>query len=172
MPCTCLIKDSTSLNIPVEHYSQSLNNDIKGMKVGVIKELMSEGLSEDVQKAIKHIEEKTKDNTRAIFNVCMAYGGRQEIVDATKKMIAEIKEGKLKEEDIDDDLMYKYMYNELPPIDFLIRTSGEERLSGFLLWQSSYSELYFTDSLWPELRKVDFLRALRSYQERERRFGV
>ena len=84
-----------------------------------------------------------------------------------------MKDGKLDVEDINEDVVSKNLYTEgLDDPNLIIRTSGEERLSGFLLWQSSYSELYFCESLWPELRKVDFLRAIRSYQQRERRFGV
>ena len=130
-----------------------------------------EMLREDVQEAIKYIEDRTKDNTRAIFNVCMAYGGRQEIVDATKKILADVKAGNLKEEDIDDDLMYKYMYNELPPIDFLIRTSGEERLSNYMLYQMSYAEMYFPKIYFPDFNREEFEKAIDVFNTRERRFG-
>ena len=96
-----------------------------------------------------------------------------EIIDAIKKISKEVKEGKLDSDNIDEKMVSENLYTAgLDDPNLIIRTSGEERLSGFLLWQSSYSELYFCDSLWPELRKVDFLRALRSYQERERRFGI
>jgi tritrans,polycis-undecaprenyl-diphosphate synthase [geranylgeranyl-diphosphate specific] len=96
-----------------------------------------------------------------------------EIIDAIKKISKEVKEGKLDADKIDEKMVSENLYTAgLDDPNLIIRTSGEERLSGFLLWQSSYSELYFCDSLWPELRKVDFLRALRSYQERERRFGI
>ena len=96
-----------------------------------------------------------------------------EIIDAIKKISKEVKEGKLDLDNIDEKVVSENLYTAgLDDPNLIIRTSGEERLSGFLLWQSSYSELYFCDSLWPELRKVDFLRAVRSYQERERRFGI
>ena len=90
-----------------------------------------------------------------------------------KPTLEEIEKGLITVDDVDEDLISKNLYTAgLDDPNLIIRTSGEERLSGFLLWQSSYSELYFCESLWPELRKVDFLRAIRSYQERERRFGV
>jgi tritrans,polycis-undecaprenyl-diphosphate synthase [geranylgeranyl-diphosphate specific] len=96
-----------------------------------------------------------------------------EIVDAIKKIVQDVEMGKLDPEAIDEDIVNGNLYTAgLEDPNLIIRTSGEERLSGFLLWQSSYSELYFCDSLWPQLRKVDFLRALRSYQQRERRFGL
>ncbi len=96
-----------------------------------------------------------------------------EIVDAVKKIYQKIEAGELSIDDVDEKLINDNLYTEgLADPNLIIRTSGEERLSGFLLWQSSYSELYFCDSLWPELRKIDYLRAIRDYQARDRRFGV
>jgi len=130
-------------------------------------------LPENVKDAIKTAEESTSSYRERLVNVAIGYDGRMEIIDAIKKISTEFKEGKIGIEDINEDLVNKNLYTAgLEDPNLIIRTSGEERLSGFLLWQSSYSELYFCDSLWPELRKVDFLRALRSYQERERRFGI
>ena len=107
------------------------------------------------------------------LNLAIGYDGRLEIVDSVKKIIKDVEKGLITVDDVDEDLISKNLYTAgLDDPNLIIRTSGEERLSGFLLWQSSYSELYFCESLWPELRKVDFLRAIRSYQERERRFGV
>ena len=130
-------------------------------------------LPENVREAIRIAEEATSSYDKRIVNIAIGYDGRMEIIDAIKKISKEVKDGKLDCEDIDEDLVNRNLYTAgLEDPNLIIRTSGEERLSGFLLWQSSYSELYFCDSLWPELRKVDFLRALRSYQERERRFGI
>ncbi|MEN4017243.1 MAG: polyprenyl diphosphate synthase [Methanobacterium sp.] len=130
-------------------------------------------LPKNVREAIKVAEESTASYDKRIVNIAIGYDGRMEIIDAIKKISNEFKEGKINLEDINEDLVNKNLYTAgLEDPNLIIRTSGEERLSGFLLWQSSYSELYFCDSLWPELRKVDFLRALRSYQERERRFGI
>jgi tritrans,polycis-undecaprenyl-diphosphate synthase [geranylgeranyl-diphosphate specific] len=130
-------------------------------------------LPENVRNAIKIAEESTASYNKRLVNIAIGYDGRLEIVDAVKKIAIDVKSGKLNPEDINEDLINKNLYTEgLEDPNLIIRTSGEERLSGFLLWQSSYSELYFCDSLWPELRKVDFLRALRSYQQRERRYGI
>ena len=130
-------------------------------------------LPENVREALRTAEDATSSYDKRIVNIAIGYDGRMEIIDAIKKISKEIKDGKLDCEEIDEDLVNKNLYTAgLEDPNLIIRTSGEERLSGFLLWQSSYSELYFCDSLWPELRKVDFLRALRSYQERERRFGI
>ncbi|MEE0925047.1 MAG: polyprenyl diphosphate synthase, partial [Methanobrevibacter sp.] len=108
-----------------------------------------------------------------LFNLAIGYDGRLEIVDAVKKIYQKIEAGELSIDDVDEKLINDNLYTEgLADPNLIIRTSGEERLSGFLLWQSSYSELYFCDSLWPELRKIDYLRAIRDYQARDRRFGV
>ncbi len=129
-------------------------------------------LPEDVQEAIRYAEEKTKDFNNFFFNIAIAYGGREEIIKAIKEISQEVKEGKLDVEDIDEDVVRAHLYTaDLPDPDLILRTSGEERISNFLLWQSAYSEFYFTDIYWPTFRKIDFLRAIRSYQLRQRRFG-
>jgi tritrans,polycis-undecaprenyl-diphosphate synthase [geranylgeranyl-diphosphate specific] len=127
---------------------------------------------EEVREAIKDAEKSTEKYDKRLINIAMGYDGRIEIVDAFKKIAKKVEKGEITAEDINEDLINDNLYTAgLDDPNLIIRTSGEERLSGFLLWQSSYSELYFTDSLWPELRKVDFLRAIRSYTERKRRFG-
>lgn len=127
---------------------------------------------EDVRDAIKDAEKSTEKYDKRLINIAMGYDGRIEIVDAFRKIAQEVRDGKIDPEDIDENMINDNLYTAgLEDPNLVIRTSGEERLSGFLLWQSSYSELYFTDSLWPELRKVDFLRAIRSYTQRQRRFG-
>jgi tritrans,polycis-undecaprenyl-diphosphate synthase [geranylgeranyl-diphosphate specific] len=105
----------------------------------------------------------------------MAYGGRAEIVDATKKIATKVQNGELKPDKINEKLFEKYLYTAHMPkqdADLIIRTSGEERLSGFLSWQSAYSELCFVDVNWPDFRLIDLLRAVRTYQKRKRRFGA
>lgn len=127
---------------------------------------------EDVREAIEDAEKSTENYNKRLINIAMGYDGRVEIVDAFRKIAEKVKTGEINPEDIDEKMINDNLYTAgLEDPNLVIRTSGEERLSGFLLWQSSYSELYFTDSLWPELRKVDFLRAIRSYTERQRRFG-
>lgn len=129
-------------------------------------------LSEEMNREIDQVEALTRDNDRFILNIAISYGGRAEIVDAVKKIGCEIQKGNLSVDDIDEELFSRYLYTEgLPDPDLIIRTSGEERLSGFLLWQSAYSELYFTEVYWPAFRMIDFWRAIRIYQQRERRFG-
>ena len=111
--------------------------------------------------------EMTKDNTGGIFNICLNYGGRAEIVDATKKMINE----GINSNDITEDSFKKYLYQDLPDVDLLIRTSGEIRLSNFLLWQLSYAEFYFTPIKFPAFTRSDFDDAIIEYTRRDRRFG-
>lgn len=133
----------------------------------------TELLPDDVKEAIDEAEEATKNYNKRFLNLAIGYDGRLEIIDSFKKIIKDVQEGKITVDDVDEELVSKNLYTEgIDDPNLIIRTSGEERLSGFLLWQSSYSELYFCETLWPELRKVDFLRAIRSYQARERRFGV
>jgi tritrans,polycis-undecaprenyl-diphosphate synthase [geranylgeranyl-diphosphate specific] len=107
-----------------------------------------------------------------VFTVCLAYGGRQELVDAIKGILTDHHNGKISLEDISEELVSQYLYtNGIPDPDLVIRTSGEERVSNFLLWQLAYSELCFIDVHWPAFRKRDFLRTLRTYQGRQRRYG-
>ncbi len=149
------------------------NQKIHKNKVQVRAVGKLELLPEDVRDAIKKAEESTASYNLRRLNIAIGYDGRMEIVDAIKKIVNEVESGKLAVDDIDENIVNRNLYTAgVEDPNLIIRTSGEERLSGFLLWQSSYSELYFSNSLWPALRKVDLLRALRSYQERERRFGV
>ena len=131
-------------------------------------------LPKSTQEVIQRVEEATKMYHDRLLNVALAYGGRAEIVDATKKIAEEVKNGELKTEDINENIFEKYLYTAHMPkqdADLIIRTSGEERLSGFLSWQSAYSELCFVDVNWPDFRHIDLLRAVRTYQRRKRRFG-
>ncbi len=143
-------------------------NEVKVKVVG-----RTELLPESVRQAIKEAEEATAHYNKRLFNLAIGYDGRLEIIDSFKKIIKDVQDGKISIDEVDEDLVSKNLYTKgLADPNLIIRTSGEERLSGFLLWQSSYSELYFCETLWPELRKVDFIRAIRSYQARDRRFGV
>ncbi|GFP26339.1 undecaprenyl diphosphate synthase, partial [Candidatus Hakubella thermalkaliphila] len=114
----------------------------------------------------------TKDNNRLFLYLAVGYGGRDEIVDATRKIVDNVVAGKIHKEEIDKELFQRYLYAEdCPDPDLLIRTSGELRISNFLLWQAAYSELYFTETLWPDFDRVDFLKAIISFQRRRRRYG-
>ena len=112
---------------------------------------------------LNEIENETKNNSKAIFNICFDYSSRNEIIDAIKR-IKDIDE-------IDQETFNKYLYHDLPPIDFLIRTSGEMRLSDFMLWQSAYAELYFPETLFPDFNNEEFDKAIEIYNKRSRRYG-
>lgn len=163
-------------NLISKGLKELLNSDIiveKKVKVKVIGR--KEILPNHVREMVKEIEKKTKNfNARHLY-IAIGYGGREEIVDAVKSLVKDVIKGKIKPSEINEEILSKYMYTgdlPNPEPDLIIRTSGEERLSGFLLWQSAYSELYFCDVHWPSFRKIDFWRAIRSYQGRERRFGA
>jgi tritrans,polycis-undecaprenyl-diphosphate synthase [geranylgeranyl-diphosphate specific] len=125
---------------------------------------------EDVQTAMRQLSDATKTYNRHVVNFCMAYGGRHEIVDAARKMVDDVTTGRLKKEDINEQSMLNYLYSPDEP-DMIIRTGGEKRLSGFLLYASSYSELFFLEKTWPEFEKDDLIACLEEFKQRERRFG-
>ena len=112
----------------------------------------------------------TKEYDGYLINFAMAYGGRAEIIDATKKIAEKIKQGQLDINDINEEVFSKNLYTDSEP-DLIIRTSGEQRISGFLLWQGSYAEFHFSPKLWPEFEKEDLVKAIEDYNNRERRFG-
>lgn len=131
-------------------------------------------LPDDVIEAINYAENKTKNYSNYYVNVAIAYGGQQEIVEAVKKVALKVKNGELDIEEITAKVISENLYTShlpKPDPDLIIRTSGEERISNFLTWQSIYSELYFCDMYWPQFRKIDFLRAIRNYQQRKRKYG-
>ena len=146
-------------------------NEIHEENIKVVVSGRRDNLRPDVKEAIDYIVEKTKDNTKGIFNVCLNYGGQQEIVDGAKRMAEDYKNGLISLEDIDEKSFYKYMYNELPPIDLMIRTSGELRISNFLMYELSYAELYFTETCFPDFNEEAFETAVEDFNTRERRFG-
>lgn len=141
-----------------------------GIRIRAIGQI--ETLPRKVRDAIEYAEQKTKDYKNYTYNIAVAYGGRQELVSAIKKIAGSVRNGDTRLEDIDENLVSKYLYTDgLPDPDLVLRTSGEERISNFLLWQAAYSELYFSDVYWPTFSFLDFLRAIRSYQLRQRRYG-
>jgi len=125
---------------------------------------------EKVKKHMKELMEKTKHHDKFTVNFAMAYGGRAEIVDAAKKIVEDVTNNKLNSNEITEETFRKYLYAP-NNADMIIRTGGEKRTSGFLLWQGEYSELFFTDKLWPEFEKEDFIACINEYQDRDRRFG-
>lgn len=132
----------------------------------------TEMLPEKVQKAIRKAVEATKNYKDYVVNFAVAYGGRQEIVDATKKIAEDVRDGKLSPEQVDEHAFSEHLYlPDMPDPELIIRTSGERRTSGFLPWQSTYSELYFCDKLWPDFEKEDLVKAIDDFNARQRRFG-
>ena len=130
-----------------------------------------DNLRDDVRRSIEKLEKATKDFKRGTFNICLNYGGRYEIIDMTKRIASLVKEDKIDINDIDEELVNKFMYQELPPLDFVIRTSGEQRISNFMLWQASYAEYYFPEVLFPDFDAIEFDKAINEFQKRHRRFG-
>ena len=157
------------LKVYLEDFAKEADTENIVIRVlGSMKEL-----SEELQDAINRTVERTKDNTGIIFNIALNYGGRNEIVNATRQISVEVLAGKIKPEDIDEEMLSKHMYTKgEPDPDLLIRTSGELRLSGFLPWQSTYSELYFVDKLWPDFDEKDLDEAIKVYGSRNRKFGA
>ena len=144
-------------------------NKMRVMGIGRI-ELLPKSIKEILQK----LDDATKEYDRHFLNIALAYGGQLELVDAVKKIGEKIKNGSLKVSDIDKKEIESNLYTSYLPQsspDMILRTSGEKRLSGFLMWQSVYSELVFMDIFWPEFRKIDLMRAIRTFQERKRRIG-
>ena len=139
-------------------------NELHDCNIKIVVSGLRDNLSKDVLKCIDNVVELTKNNTDGVLNVCLNYGGRREIVDAVNK----IKEANIT---VTEDNFGKYLYNDLPDLDFVIRTSGEERISNFMLWQISYAEFYFPKVYFPDFDEKEFDKALEIYNNRNRRFG-
>lgn len=147
-------------------------NDLDKNNVKLMTTGRTEEFSPRRRQILQEAMERTKDNTGLVLNLALNYGGRTEILDAVKKIAGDVKRGKLDPEQLTEESFSDYLYtNTLPDPDLLIRTSGEMRISNFLLWQTSYTELYVTDILWPNFSVGNFYEAIWDYQSRERRFG-
>lgn len=141
-----------------------------GVRLNAIGNLKS--LPIDCRNVLMEAIDATKKNTRITLNLALSYSSKDELTLAVKKMVEDVILGKIDKNDITDTLINQYLFTrDIPDPDLLIRTSGEHRISNFLLWQIAYSELYFTDVLWPDFNKNEFFKAIYSYQQRERRFG-
>lgn len=142
-------------------------NNIKLNAIGNLNELPSKAYKE-----LNDVIEKTKNNEKLVLTLALSYGSRDEIVKTVKEIADKVKNNIISIESIDDSIINSHLYTQnLPDVDLLIRTSGEQRISNFLLWQIAYAELYFTDVLWPDFKKEDLYKAIINYQNRERRFG-
>ncbi len=132
----------------------------------------SEMLPENARKQLFDVIEKTKTNSQMTLTLALSYGSREEIVSAVKQISQKVKDNSLQLTDINESLFNQHLYtHDMPDVDLVIRTSGEQRISNFLLWQCAYAEFYFTEVLWPDFREKDLNEAIVSYQNRERRFG-
>lgn len=170
-----------NFNRTKEEVDYLMNLFLKGFKSSIkefnknnIKVVFSgrkEPLSDKVYESMKSLEKETLNNTGGILNICLNYGGQTEIVDTTKKLINDVLDGKLKTEDITPEIFMKNLYNDLPPMDFLIRTSGEIRVSNFMLFSLAYAEMYFPNTYFPDFKESEFDKALEEYTKRDRRFG-
>lgn len=142
-------------------------NNVKLIATGNIS-----GLPQTSRMMLRRAIKKTAQNNGLVLNLALNYGGRTEILDAVKKLVKDVNDGKISGRRITSELFESYLYTkDLPDPDLLIRTSGERRLSNFMLWQTNYTELFITDVLWPDYSEEDFCRAIIDYQNRERRFG-
>lgn len=165
-------KEVNTLMKLLKKFVQSETDELhdKGIKLNVIGQ--KERLPIDVQEELDLAISKTKDNTEMILNLALSYGAREEITRAVRKIAYKIKQGEVLIEDINEEMVSKYFYTAgMPDPDLLIRTSGEMRISNFLLWQIAYSELYISETLWPDFTRDEFINILRDYQKRDRRFG-
>lgn len=162
---------STLMNILREYLTDCIKKSNKNkMKVMVIGDRSR--FDEDIRKKIDDLEEASKNNDGLILTIALNYGGRDDIVRAVRKIANDITERKITVDNIDEDLFSNYLdTNKIPDPDLLIRTSGEQRISNFLLWQFAYSEFYFSETLWPDFTKKDLVKAIEQYNLRERRFG-
>jgi len=143
----------------------------QGIKITTIGEI--DQLRASVKEKLFSAKELTANNDQMVLNLALSYGGRDEIIGAVKKIVQDSQNGKINSDEINKEIFSKYLNTcEMPDPDLLIRTSGEYRISNFLLWQLAYTELYFTPVLWPDFKKEDILKAISSYQKRERRFGL
>ncbi|MBE6156392.1 MAG: di-trans,poly-cis-decaprenylcistransferase [Firmicutes bacterium] len=155
----------------VIHYFNNKLNKVCDEGIKIIFSGRREPLRDDVLEAMDKIVEKTKNNTNCILNICINYGGQEEIVDASIKVANDLRIGKIKENDLNRETFLKYLYQDLPPIDLLIRTGKEHRLSNFMLYQSFYAEIYFVDTYFPDFLENDFDIAIEYYISRNRTFG-
>jgi undecaprenyl diphosphate synthase len=151
----------------LKELSTMIRNNVRLRSIG-----QKEKIPPDVLEVLDHTINRTSENSGLILNLALSYGGRNEIANASRRIAEECLAGRLQPEQITEEIFPRYLYTDgLPDPDLLIRTGGEARLSNFLLWQSSYSEVYFTETLWPDFRRPHFIEAILDYQRRQRRFG-
>ncbi|MDI6740898.1 MAG: isoprenyl transferase [Candidatus Edwardsbacteria bacterium] len=156
----------------LREYLKSEIDELDAKRVKIITSGRTNDLEVNARKILLESIERTRHNTGLALNLALSYGGRAELVDGIRRMIGDHLRHQLPLDKVDESSIGKYLYHpEVPDPDLIIRTSGEHRLSNFLLWQSAYAEFYFTETLWPDFKEEDLHRALLDYQNRERRFG-
>ncbi|MDO8445594.1 MAG: isoprenyl transferase [Deltaproteobacteria bacterium] len=166
-------REVSALMILLERYllkelPEMMENSVKLNAIGRI-----DLLPPSAQKTLQRCMKETENNNGMVLSLALSYGGRAEIIDGIHKIAGDIEKGRVKVEDITEELFSRYLYTDgMPDPDFLIRTSGEMRVSNFLLWQIAYAEIYVTDTLWPDFGEEDLINALIDFQKRERRFGL
>ena len=167
-------REAGEVNYLMNLFIELFNSKLKELSDNNVKVILSgrrEPLPEKVLKAMDEVVTYSENNTGLILNICINYGGRAEIVDMTKKLCELYKNNEITLEDIDYDLVNKNLYHELPDVDLVIRTSGELRISNFMLYQSSYAEYYFPETLFPDFNEKEFDKAILEFNKRNRRFG-
>jgi len=160
------------MNILEEYLGSQLVEMLEnGVRLKVIGDI--ESLRDSVKKILLNVMEKTASNDAITLTLALSYGGREEILTAVKNIMQDGMSGRIRPEDLDRELFARYLYTaDMPDPDLLVRTSGEQRISNFYLWQMAYTEFHFTDVLWPDFSREDLIRAIADYQSRERRFGM
>ena len=167
-------REAGEVNYLMNLFIELFNSKLKELSDNNVKVIFSgrrEPLPEKVLKAMDEVVTYSENNTGLILNICINYGGRAEIVDMTKKLCELYKDNRITLDDIDYDLVNKNLYHELPDVDLVIRTSGELRISNFMLYQSSYAEYYFPETLFPDFNEEEFDKAILEFNKRNRRFG-
>ena len=167
-------RDEKEVKYLMNLFISSFKKEFKRLKEHGVRVVFSgrrKPLPDDVLEAMDVISEETKDNKDFLLNICLNYGSHAEIVDTMKKVCEKYKRGEISLDDIDEDFIQKNMYQDLPPLDFVIRTSGELRLSNFMLYQASYAEFYFPKTYFPDFNGEEFDKALLEFNKRNRRFG-
>ena len=167
-------RSAEEVNFLMDLFIKVFTTEFKVFEENNVKVLFSgrrEPLSKKVLETMDGIVERTKNNTALVLNICLNYGGQSEIADTTKKICQMYKDGLIKLEDITPEFIQHNLYQDLPPLDFVIRTSGELRISNFMPYQSSYAEYYFPKILFPDFDNVEFDKAIQEFNKRNRRFG-
>lgn len=163
------------VNVLMTLLSSAIKDEINELHKNGIRLNVIGDLSKLPRKAYNDLEkamDKTKDNTSCVLTLALSYGSKEELLQAMKSIAQKYKDGEISDNDFNEELVHQNLYtHDLPMVDLMIRTSGETRISNFLLWQIAYAELYFTEVLWPDFNEEEFYKAILNYQNRERRFG-